>query len=60
MLVNNKFDGLRLRQKIGNGISQRQKGFWDRARNGRFAQEDVIKQTHGTGLSIGNQSHGRM
>jgi hypothetical protein len=46
--VNNKYDGLWLRQKIGGGTSSRQKGFWDRARYERFTREDVTRQTRGT------------
>jgi hypothetical protein len=45
--VDNK-SGLQLRQEIRGGTSGRQKGFWDRARHGRFAQEDVMGQMLGT------------
>lgn len=41
--VNNKFDGLLLRQEIAGGISCKQaEGFWDSARYRRFTQENVI------------------
>jgi hypothetical protein len=54
--VNDKFDRLWFRQKIGGGTSRRQKGFWDSAR-----QEIHLGRCEETGtLSTGNQSHGRM
>ena len=47
--VNNKYDGLLLRQEIGGETSGRQKEFWDRARlSGDLARKDVRRQRHGT------------
>lgn len=44
-LVNSKSDNLWLRQERGGETSGRQKEYWDRGRNRRFAQEDVTRQT---------------
>jgi len=44
--VNNKSDGLWLRQDIEGGTSGKQKEFHDKARSRRFAQEDLTRQTH--------------
>lgn len=34
--------------RIESGTCQRQREFWAKNRQGRFAQEDVTRQTHGT------------
>lgn len=46
--ANNKFNGLQLRQEIGGGTLCRQRGFWDTARHGRLAWEDLRRQTLGS------------
>jgi hypothetical protein len=38
--------------RIESGTSQRQKEFFDRARQGRFAQEEVTRQTHATQAQV--------
>jgi hypothetical protein len=47
--VNNKSDGLWLRQEIGGG-----RGFWDSARRERFTQK-AVTETNAWCLSISNQ-----
>ena len=46
--VNNKSDGLWLRQEIGGETSGKHEGFWEKVRHRRFTQEVVTRGTHGT------------
>ena len=45
--VNNKYNGLWLRQEIGGGTSRRRKNFRIKP-SGIFGSEDVMRWAHGT------------